>query len=163
MKKVIISTLSVLLLSVLVIVSCNRESSADEIVNPKIEKLLNSNTFARHSSFINSFGSIQKDKILYKEIIIENKSYDYFNVPLYNNTGEEIAYLEIAQIHNTQFLPNKDEYVINLVDKSKYDRLNKVGKIEMYDINYDNYKHTSIIAKNDKIIDWNNARLLQLN
>lgn len=158
MKKIIVSTLSILILTVLVVISCNREGSTEEILNPKIENLLNSKTLARHSSFINSFGDIKKDKILYQEIIIENVSYDYFNVPLYKN-GEEIAYLEIAKIKNTQFLPNNDEYLINLVDKSKYDRINKIGKIEMYDVNYDNYKHSTIIAKNDKIVDWNSKGL----
>ena len=29
----------------------------------------------------------------------------------------------------------------------------------MYDVNYDNYKHSTIIAKNDKIVDWNSKGL----
>ena len=42
MKKIIVSTLSILILTVLVVISCNREGSTEEILNPKNENILNS-------------------------------------------------------------------------------------------------------------------------
>lgn len=39
------------------------------------------------------------------------------NIPIYDDNGQEVAYIEAVKIVNTQFLPNNDEYVMNLIDK----------------------------------------------
>lgn len=170
MKKFSITICAILALILVSVNSCNRDEvrevsagSKTESINSsmmardasKITGLLNSETFLRHSEFFQSFGNINEDSIFHKNIDVYEYNTDYFNIPLYDNENNEIAYVEVVKIENNQFLPNEDEYVMNLIDKSNYNRDEKIGFIEMYDVNYDYYKHATILAENDSIVSWN--------
>lgn len=165
MKKTILSLLIILALAV----SCHENDDLSNQALPekkaaksslglrnadKVSELLRSVTFLRHESFFNSFGSINSENIYYESISIDEFTTDYYNIPIYDNNGTEVAYIEAVRIENTQFLPNNDEYVMNLVDKRGYNTTTKVGNIEMYDVNYGHYKHAVAYAENDHVITW---------
>lgn len=121
---------------------------------------LNSETFSRHESYFNQLGDMNLDEIQYQQIIIDNISYDLFIVPILKN-GFLMGKLEVLDLKDTPFLPNNDKYALNYADLSKYDLTSDTGKIDLYDLNFDNYLHTKIEVLNGFYVSYNGAGLSQ--
>ena len=101
MKKIIVSTLSILILTVLVVISCNREGSTEEILNPKIENLLKNKDFNQDEF------TYLSEQVKYK--LIENKK-----SWVYNLSDKQRELLENKD-HNV------DDKVLSIIkDKSEF-------------------------------------------
>lgn len=127
--------------------------------NPLIQTLLESKSFSNHKSFIESKGTIAYFKI--KEISVplgNNETTTGFVIPV-EREDNLVGYVEVIDLKNTKLLPNKDTYGMNFVDLNNFSMITKSGKVQMVDLNYDNFLHTNITVKDNKIISWKSSGL----
>lgn len=158
--KLIIASLT-LVTSVMVFIACSKQHDTLEVKNdnPVIQRFLDSKTFRNHQGFIESLGSISYGAI--KELPITISAYEkasMFIMPVEKN-GRRIGYVEIVDLKKEGFLPNGDSYGLNYVDMNAFDIGSKSGKVQMMDLNYDNYVHTTVQIRENKITSWESTGL----
>jgi hypothetical protein len=158
MKKVsIFLTLLISIITITVFYSCNKESESfdPEKYKGEIEKLTTSETFSRHLKFIESFGTVAYDQINVKKISV--KKYNlwsyFFSIPILKE-GQLIGCVEVVDLKKTGFLPNNDRYAMNYINLQNFNLKTNDGNVEMMDMNYDNYLHSKVSIKGNKIISW---------
>ncbi|WP_185286790.1 hypothetical protein [Chryseobacterium indologenes] len=111
--------------------------------DPAFDNFLSSQTYQNHKDYINGLGQMDLNSILYKQYEVDGKVYDFFVVSLSRN-GKLEGKLEILDLKETPFLPNKDKYALNYADLSSYDMDRQTGSIKLYDLNYENFMHTKM-------------------
>ena len=123
----------------------------NSIQNKIVNEFINSNTFNRVKNKINSYGTISSQNVSIDSIIVKDKgTFHYFTIAIKQNNIIK-ATLDVAVLDNTSNLPYNDKYVMNLNDMTDFDINNLSGKVELYDLNYDNFNHTEVKINNNKI------------
>lgn len=122
------------------------------------KKLMLSSTVHRNQEYISSFGIINfsESKVI-TLMISSDDTATLIITPIIKN-GVVLATIESIKIPNNR-LPHNDDYAINLVDYRKYDFKTKTGNIEMVDINYDLFNHSSVYVVNNLIKKWDSKGL----
>lgn len=154
MTKKFYLSLTVLLLLGITLFSCSKENELvieNSIQNKIVNEFINSNTFNRVKNKINSYGTISSQNVSIDSIIVKDKgTFHYFTIAIKQNNIIK-ATLYVAVLDNTSNLPYNDKYVMNLNDMTDFDINNLSGKVELYDLNYDNFNHTEVKINNNKI------------
>ncbi|MCA6451190.1 MAG: hypothetical protein IM584_04230 [Chitinophagaceae bacterium] len=161
MKLKISMFVGILLTAAFIFIACSKQHELliPKNENPLIQALLDSKSFANHKSYIESKGTIAYSKI--KEISVplgNNETATGFVIPVQRGSNL-VGYVEIIDLKNTKLLPNKDTYGMNFVDLNDFSMTTKSGKVQMIDLNYDNFLHTNVIVENNKIISWKSVGL----
>lgn len=151
MKKIIIASLSIVILVSAIFMACSKDNSEiDAIQDPVIVKFLESKTFLRAKTTIESYGTIAYNEIQSGIINHGELKISVIGIPIFEN-GVKIGVVEAVDLKTDKFLPYGDSYALNYENIKKFDLKTLTGTIEMADLSYDNYVHSVIEVKNNLI------------
>lgn len=159
MKYLKLSIISTFLLTIIFFGCAKNDSESSKTEIPQqVITLKNSSAILRNNDFISSFGKINYSNSVIEELNLGgSNSTSFIVIPILKN-GMVVATIEAVKISKGK-LPYGDGYALNLVDYSSCNIETKTGKILMYDMNYDNYQHSTIKVQDNKILFWSAASL----
>lgn len=159
MKNLLIFCLAILLVFSAFFIACSDEMKDDDAIqDPVIVKFLESKTFFRAKTTIESYGTISY-KDIKSGIIKEGKfKISVLGIPIIEN-GEKIGIVEVVDLETDKYLPNGDSYALNYVNFKNFDLETLTGTVEMADLNYDNSIHSIFIVENNIITSFKHYQM----
>ncbi len=127
-------------------------------IDRSASKFLESKTFLSHKDDIAKYGTISYGEIKSAVISIENEKITVLSIPV-KDGNKTIGTLEVVDLKNTSYLPNGDTYALNYINLTKFNSKTLTGQIQMVDLNFDNFIHSSITVEKNKIKSWKCAGL----
>jgi len=152
MKK---RTILLTMVFLIAINSCEKTEFMDP--QPKeVREFLNSEDFKKNECFFANYGQIGIGTV--ETLQVNEKTALHLLIPLLD--GEMlVGYIQVLPVE-TEFLPNKDKYAINLIVFLKgFNTETITGEINMYDFNYDRFMHAKAKVMNKRILSWDSFSL----
>lgn len=128
----------------------NEPNPLDDL--PKeVADFLNSKEFEKNENFLTSYGEIIPGEIKILSLLEFNQVVGYYlNIPIIRDENV-VAYLQVLPSENVNALPNGDMYAMNLIVFSDWDNKFLTGEVFMYDLNFDNFWHSTADIENNKV------------
>lgn len=145
--------------SILNLIAVTTLISCEQIEQNKLPEAEEKNTFLASSTFerikpsIDFYGDIDIKNV--KEEVLNNGevTISTFRIPVTKN-GRLIGNIVAVDLGKSGFLPFGDTFAVNFENYSEFNLITMTGKIEMIDMNYENFVHSKIHVIENKIIDW---------